>query len=161
MPWDKDKNIVLNGCDDMETAREFAATGVAGTMFDHFSILQFIERGPNSTGQWNASMMDQAFQMATSATVANMTLQVKGWPGPIVKQRDQYPPNGPPQLQTPHELWPTRQVHVATTSSPSSCWCSRTSTLLTDLLNRRPRTSNRSPGLWLSTTYTCTKTFSS
>lgn len=37
--------------------------------------------------------MDEAFQLATSNNVSNFSLQIKGWPGPIVQQRDKYPSN--------------------------------------------------------------------
>jgi hypothetical protein len=40
-------------------------------------------------------MMDSAFQLATSPVLANVTTEIKGWPGPIVKQKDNYPPNLP------------------------------------------------------------------
>lgn len=100
----KGQGFVLNGCDNQETAQEFASVGTIGAMFDHWSILQFIQRGPGSTGQWNTTLMDQAFELVTSPTVANMTVQIKGWPGPIIKQRDQYPSNGPPTPQTPAEF---------------------------------------------------------
>ena len=34
------RNVILNGCDTMETAVKFNPTGAAGTMLDHRSILQ-------------------------------------------------------------------------------------------------------------------------
>jgi hypothetical protein len=39
--------------------------------------------------------MDGAIRLASSPLVSNITLQIKGWPGPIVRQKDIYPPNIP------------------------------------------------------------------
>ena len=36
----KGQNLILNGLDDAEGAAEHVATGAAGSMFDHWSILQ-------------------------------------------------------------------------------------------------------------------------
>jgi hypothetical protein len=94
----KGQNLILNGVDNVEAAEEFRATGAAGVMFDHWSALQFVIRGPPTNpdlGEFNATEMDEAFQLVTNEDFANMTLQVKGWPGPIVHQPGQYPPNIP------------------------------------------------------------------
>jgi hypothetical protein len=47
--------------------------------------------------------MDEAFQLVQGPLCDNTTLQIKGWPGPIIRQRDQYPPNIPTP-KTPTEF---------------------------------------------------------
>ena len=37
--------------------------------------------------------MDEGFQLVSSPLLSNFTTQIKGWVGPIVKQRDHFPPN--------------------------------------------------------------------
>lgn len=64
---------------------------------DHWTILQFLNR---QTGQFNATMVDEAFQLVGSKLLSNFTTQIKGWVGPVVKQRGQYPPNYTP-VKTP------------------------------------------------------------
>ena len=93
----KGQNLILNGVDGVGTAEQFRATGAAGVMFDHWSVLQFVIRAPTDPmlGHWNATLMDDAFQLVTNKEFANMTLQVKGWPGPIIKQPGLYPSNIP------------------------------------------------------------------
>jgi hypothetical protein len=83
------QQVILNGLDDASSAASHQATGAAGSMFDHFTILQFLNQ---SNGNFNALAMDAAFDLATGPLTANVTLKVKGWPGPIVQQRDVYPP---------------------------------------------------------------------
>ena len=85
------QKIILNGMDTAWSAARHVATGAAGSMFDHWSILQFVNR---TDGVFNATMMDQAFALVAH-NLTNVTTQIKGWPGPIVRQRDQYPPNMP------------------------------------------------------------------
>lgn len=92
------QKVILNGMDTPETSAAQVATGAAGSMFDHFSILQFLDSG-SDVGAFNMTAMDAAFQLATSPERTNVTTQIKGWPGPIVHQRDQYPP-GLPQPKT-------------------------------------------------------------
>ena len=50
------QKVVLNGMDDLAAAQSHVATGAAGAMFDHWSILQFVNR---TTGEFNATMMDE------------------------------------------------------------------------------------------------------
>ena len=92
--------IMCNGMDTIWEATRHAAAGAGGSMFDHWSILQFINR---DNGDFNATMMDEAISMLESQLVTNRTIHVKGWPGPIVQQRDKYPPNIPTP-STPAEL---------------------------------------------------------
>jgi hypothetical protein len=87
------QSLILNGMDTEETATQFVATGAAGAMFDHWSILQFLDR---SNGEFNATMVDEGFQLVDSKLLSNFTTQIKGWVGPVVKQRGQYPPNYTP-----------------------------------------------------------------
>jgi len=108
------RNVILNGVDDPGTAAAFSATGAAGVMFDHWSILQYVNRGPgcndpaNTTcGTFNATAMDGAFDLARSAALSNLTLQVKGWVGPVIKQQGHYPPS----MHTP--ATPAEQAAVA------------------------------------------------
>jgi hypothetical protein len=91
---------VLNGVDTEWAAARHVASGAVGSMFDHWSILQYLNR---TTGEFNKTMMDEAFQLATSDVVSNISLLIKGWPGPIVRQKDMYPPNIPTP-KTPAEL---------------------------------------------------------
>ena len=112
------RNVILNGVDNVATAQSYRSTGVAGVMLDHWSILQFLLRGAafgcnakNDTitkcGKFNATAMDQLFDLARSQTLSNLTLQIKGWVGPVIKQQGHYPP----YLQTPST--PVQQQQVA------------------------------------------------
>jgi hypothetical protein len=70
-------------------------------MFDHWTILQYLNR---TNGDFLADAVDAGFSFMQSRLVSNITVQIKGWPGPIVRQRDMYPPNiptpeGPAALQ--------------------------------------------------------------
>lgn len=94
------QNAILNGVDDIGTAEMFAATGVAGSMFDHHTILQFLDK---STGAFDTAKMEESFAMMASPVLANMTVQVKGWPGPLIAQKDMYPPTLP-QPTTPADF---------------------------------------------------------
>eukprot|EP00039_Didymoeca_costata_P023054 m.5831 g.5831 ORF g.5831 m.5831 type:complete len:418 (+) comp3417_c0_seq1:89-1342(+) len=84
------QKIVLNGMDTLATAELMVGSGAASAMFDHWSILQFLN---TSSGEFLYDAMDQGFALATSKTTSNISIQIKGWPGPIIHQRDQYPPN--------------------------------------------------------------------
>ena len=84
------QNLILNGMDLVGTAQEFVRTGAGGAMFDHWSILQFLDR---QTGQFNATEMDEGFQLVASPLLSNFTTQIKGWVGPVIKQRGMFPPN--------------------------------------------------------------------
>jgi hypothetical protein len=77
-------------------------------MFDHWSILQYLQRGPQAgcgdaknmsatCGHFNAMAMDEAFDLVRSPLLSNMTVQVKGWVGPVIKQPGHYAP----QIHTP------------------------------------------------------------
>ena len=44
------------------------------------------------TGDFNVPAMNAGIELATGPLVANITLKIKGWPGPIIAQRDHYPP---------------------------------------------------------------------
>ena len=61
-------------------------------MFDHWSILQFLDR---TTGVMNEPMMDSALKLVTSPLVKNFTTQIKGWVGPVIKQQGHYPSSYP------------------------------------------------------------------
>jgi len=94
------QQVILNGLDDADSAQTHTASGAAGSMFDHWTILQFL----NSTdGTFNLAAMTAAIELASGASLANVTLKIKGWPGPIVAQKDKYPPNVPTPT-TPSEL---------------------------------------------------------
>ena len=43
------QNLILNGMDTPTTAELFVATGAAGAMFDHWTILQYVQRQPHPT----------------------------------------------------------------------------------------------------------------
>eukprot|EP01062_Namystynia_karyoxenos_P037789 TRINITY_DN27492_c0_g1_i4.p1 TRINITY_DN27492_c0_g1~~TRINITY_DN27492_c0_g1_i4.p1 ORF type:complete len:454 (+),score=138.46 TRINITY_DN27492_c0_g1_i4:95-1363(+) len=94
------QKVILNGMDAEWEAERHVVTGAAGSMFDHWSILQFVDR---HTGAFETDLMAQAIALASSPLLSNVTTQIKGWPGPIVHQRDQYPPNMPTP-KTPGEL---------------------------------------------------------
>ena len=97
------QNCFLNGVDDVDAAQRLATTGASGVMFDHWSILQFLFRGPvPNEGQFNTTLMNEAFELVTSDVLSNVSVLVKGWPGPIVKQKDEYPSNLP-QPATPED----------------------------------------------------------
>jgi hypothetical protein len=53
---------------------------------------QFVDA---ATGDFNIGQMEEAFAMVTSPILANTTLKIKGWPGPIVTQADHYPASMP------------------------------------------------------------------
>lgn len=90
--WGFGQNLFLNGMDDVIGARGHVATGAAGSMFDHWSILQFLDV---HTGDFNTTLMSEGIALAQSELLSNISVQIKGWPGPIVRQRDQYPPTMP------------------------------------------------------------------
>jgi len=94
------QKVGLNSMDAAWDAQRHAGSGAAISMFDHWSIIQFLNR---SNGAFNETMMDEAIQLALSPVVSNITIQIKGWPGPIVQQTDIYPPNIP-SLSTPAEF---------------------------------------------------------
>jgi len=94
-------NVINNGCDTESSLSIHVATGTSGSMFDHWSILQFLS---GAAGDFNVNEMDAAFQLVTSALASNVTTQIKGWPGPIVAQKDKYPPNIQPQPNTTANL---------------------------------------------------------
>jgi hypothetical protein len=103
------RGIILNGVDTAATAKSFNPTGVSGMMVDHFTILQFLLTGepmntdecnvkpPAVCGDFNVSAMDTLFELMRSKELSNVTVQVKGWVGPIIAQRDKWPP----QMHTP------------------------------------------------------------
>jgi hypothetical protein len=68
------QSLILNGMDLRDTAVQFVATGAAGAMFDHWTILQFLDR---QTGAFNATMVDEGFSLVTSPLLSNFTTQVK------------------------------------------------------------------------------------
>lgn len=80
------QSLILNGMDETETALQFVPTGAAGAMFDHWSILQFLDR---QTGEFDAAKVDEGFQLVGSKLLSNFTTQIKGWVGPVIKQRGQ------------------------------------------------------------------------
>jgi hypothetical protein len=57
-----------------------------------------------TTGKFLLNDTDAAFTFAKSKQISNITIQIKGWVGPIIKQRDQYPALGPPQPKTPADF---------------------------------------------------------
>lgn len=69
-------------------------------MFDHWTILQFLEQ---ASGNFNVPAMQEGIRLATSDLFSNHTLKIKGWPGPIVHQRDIYPA-GMKSPKTPAEF---------------------------------------------------------
>jgi hypothetical protein len=103
------RNVLVNGVDNFDSAKQFSSTGVAAAMIDHWSILQFLNRNQTSPeyGNFNQTAMDELFGLARSETLANMTVEIKGWVGPVIKQRGIYPPSIP----TPKT--PAEQAQVA------------------------------------------------
>jgi hypothetical protein len=93
------RNIILNAVDTSETAQRFNPTGAAGCMLDHWTILQFLNR---TDGTFNQPAQDGLFNLARSELLSNMSLFIKGWVGPVIKQQGQYPPNIPTP-KTPEE----------------------------------------------------------
>ena len=103
------RGIILNGVDTVATAKTFNPTGASGVMVDHFTILQFLLTGeptnmdkcnvkpPAVCGDFDVPAMDGLFQLVQSKELSNVTVQVKGWVGPIIAQRDKWPP----QMGTP------------------------------------------------------------
>ena len=101
------RNAIMNSLDDVPTAKLYHPTGAAGAMVDHWSILQFLLRDKVSCppkpspkdlcGHMNPAAMDALFTLVRSKMLANMTLQVKGWVGPVMAQQGIYPP----QMHTP------------------------------------------------------------
>jgi len=85
------QQVILNGLDDADSARSHTASGCAGSMFDHWTILQFL----NVTDGAFLPAMASAIELASSSSLANVTLKIKGWPGPIIGQKDKYPANIP------------------------------------------------------------------
>lgn len=84
------QRVILNSCDTVENTVWDRATNISGAMFDHWSILQFLN---HTTGDFKADEMDQAINMVSNGSFGDLGVQIKGWPGPIVKQKDVYPPS--------------------------------------------------------------------
>eukprot|EP00041_Stephanoeca_diplocostata_P028183 m.789701 g.789701 ORF g.789701 m.789701 type:complete len:419 (+) comp23324_c0_seq11:324-1580(+) len=81
----KGQFVLVNGLDTTANIPWQASVG-PGSMVDHFGILQFINK---STGKWlPADMHDVMFNVARAPENMHRTMQIKTWPGPIVKQRD-------------------------------------------------------------------------
>lgn len=99
------QKVIQNAMDDITNAAARVRVGIAGSMFDHWSILQFVNR---STGVFLPDLMEGAFELMASPYVANQTIQVKGWPGPIIHQKDRYPPS----MKQP--TTPADQIRIAT-----------------------------------------------
>ena len=109
LPGSGQRNAILNGVDDVDTAQRFSPTGAGGVMVDHWTILQFLLTGepmdtdkcavapPLVCGDFNLTAMDALFTLVRSPVLSNMTLQVKGWVGPTISQ----PGKWPPQMHTP------------------------------------------------------------
>jgi hypothetical protein len=103
------RNIILNGVDNVDTAERFNPTGVSGVMVDHWTILQFLLTGepmdtnkcsvkpPNICGHFNLTAMDTLITLVRSQLLSNMTMQIKGWVGPTISQ----PGKWPTQMHTP------------------------------------------------------------
>ena len=91
--------VQLNGVDDDWEAARHVATGAVSSMFDHWTILQFLNR---TNGDFNQTLMEGAFDIVANQSYANHSFFIKGWPGPIIRQRDMYPPNIPTPT-TPEE----------------------------------------------------------
>ena len=104
------RNMVLNGVDSEETAKRFNPTGASGVMVDHWSILQFLLTGnpmdvdkcsvkPSDgiCGDFNLTAMDALMTLVRSELLSNMTVQVKGWVGPVISQQGKWPT----QMHTP------------------------------------------------------------
>ena len=103
------RNIILNGVDNTDTAALFNPTGVSGVMIDHWSILQFLVTGeamdvdkcsvqpPAVCGDFNLTAMDTLMSLVRSKLLSNNTLQIKGWVGPTISQ----PGKWPTQMHTP------------------------------------------------------------
>jgi len=73
---------IINGLDDVDTLPVHAANA-GGSMVDHFAILQFSNR---TTGQWLPEpLYDLLFGLVRSPINLNRTLQIKTWPGVLVK----------------------------------------------------------------------------
>eukprot|EP00045_Choanoeca_perplexa_P015967 m.208259 g.208259 ORF g.208259 m.208259 type:complete len:459 (-) comp17131_c0_seq1:1160-2536(-) len=90
---------LTNGLDTMWAAEHFVAAG--GAMIDHFAILQFVN---STTGELLPAAMEALlFEVAASPLLNNRTIQVKGWPGPIIKQPDMWPASWPTP-QTPAQF---------------------------------------------------------
>lgn len=81
--------ILNNGLDTDLSAKIYMRDDA--TMLDHFAILQFIDR---ETGEILPEPMEQLyFQTLQDPLLRNRTVQFKGWPGPIIAQRDKWPNN--------------------------------------------------------------------
>ena len=103
------RNIILNGVDTVETAQLFNPTGAGGVMVDHWTILQFLLTGepmdtdkcsvkpPDICGHFNLTAMDALITLVRSQLLSNMTMQIKGWVGPVISQ----PGKWPTQMHTP------------------------------------------------------------
>ena len=100
-------------------------------MFDHWTVLQFLDR---QTGQFIPQAVDVGFQLVGNKLLKNFTTQIKGWVGPVIKQRGIYPPNF-----TPVCCHPAAQIEEARTrlylSNLLLSWAKRQPTIQT-LKNR-------------------------
>ena len=61
------QQVILNGLDDADSAHSHASAGCAGSMFDHFSILQFLDA---ATGAFDVPKMEAAIELAAAGNPA-------------------------------------------------------------------------------------------
>ena len=55
-----EQRVILNGLDEASSAAFHVGSGCAGSMFDHWSILQFLD---SATGEFSFATMEQGFAM--------------------------------------------------------------------------------------------------
>jgi len=85
----RDQMALVNGEDTLDALQAEVVVGAGASMVDHFGADQFLVR---ATGEFNASSMRELFfDVVRNPLNAKRTLQLRGWPGPVVAGPKHYP----------------------------------------------------------------------
>lgn len=105
---------ICNGLDDNYSLEHVSAPSkygeLAGAMSDHFGVYNFINK---TSGAWvPATTADLFFNVVRPSLIANKTVQIKGWAGPLIGPRQWitalHTPNTTSEIQTAmSENWNT------------------------------------------------------
>lgn len=88
--------LIVNGMDTVESVPVMRDVCPA-TMVDHFGVLQFLNRKKGEDGSFKEDLMKELlFDVCRAPETKDMTLIIKAWPGPVVKQRSMWPNKSQP-----------------------------------------------------------------
>ena len=85
----RDQMAIVNGEDTVDALQAEFDAGIGASMVDHFGADQFLVP---ATGEFNASLMRElVFDVVRNPLNAHRTLQLRGWPGPVISGPKHYP----------------------------------------------------------------------